>query len=77
MHLEIVSPESILFSGEVTSVNLPGSAGAFQVLQNHAPIISTLDAGQVRVRKADGGEQSFDIQSGFVEVLNNRITVMV
>jgi F-type H+-transporting ATPase subunit epsilon len=77
MHLEIVTPETTLFSGEVKSVNFPGTAGGFEVLNNHAPIISTLEAGQIRVRREDGGVENFTIQSGFVEVLKNKVTVMV
>ena len=77
MYLEIVTPEKTLFAGEVTSVRLPGSAGTFEVLNNHAPLISTLDPGQVRIRKVDGQEEYFAVQSGFVEVLKNKVTVMV
>jgi F-type H+-transporting ATPase subunit epsilon len=77
MHLEIITPEKTLFAGEVTSVKFPGSAGEFEVLKNHAPIISTLDPGKIRVRQATGEDQYFEVNSGFVEVLKNNITVMV
>ncbi len=77
MHLEIVSPESTLFSGEVISVRLPGTVGQFEVLKDHAPLISTLDAGDIRIRHADGREEHFQVNSGCVEVLKNNITVMV
>ena len=50
MHLEIVSPEAKLFSGEVESLTVPGASGSFQVLNNHAPIVSTLIKGQVRIQ---------------------------
>ena len=49
MYLEILSPEATLFSGEVDSVTVPGSAGAFQILNNHAPIVSTLKEGTVKI----------------------------
>ena len=49
MHLEIVSPEAKLFSGEIESIIVPGVSGSFQVLNNHAPIVSTLSAGQVKI----------------------------
>lgn len=77
LHLEIVTPEETLFVGDVTAVHLPGTAGAFEVLNNHAPLISTLDAGKVRIKLPDNSEQSFAVNSGFVEVLNNKVTVMV
>lgn len=77
MLLEIITPEETLFTGEVSSVTLPGTAGAFQVLHNHAPLISTLDEGHVVFNKADGGSQEIAINSGFVEVLNNKVTVLV
>ncbi len=77
MQLEILTPEQILFSGEVSSVKFPGTAGQFEVLENHAPIISTIDAGKIRVRNAKGEDQYFEVNSGFVEVFKNKITVMV
>lgn len=49
MHIEIITPETVLFSGEATAVQLPGLDGSFQVLNNHAPIISGLKAGDVKV----------------------------
>lgn len=75
MLLEIISPEKKLFSGEVSSVTVPGSNGLFQVLNNHAPIISTLKKGAVKVETAEG-EKSFEINGGVVEVLNNKIVVL-
>ena len=49
MYLEIISPEAKLFEGEITSIILPGSAGSFQLLNNHAPIVSTLSSGIVKI----------------------------
>ncbi|MDZ4838475.1 MAG: ATP synthase F1 subunit epsilon [Bacteroidota bacterium] len=77
MHLEIITPEDTLFTGEVNSVTLPGTAGQFQVLQNHAPLISTLDAGHIKFKKTDGVTDEININAGFVEVLNNKVTVLV
>ena len=57
MTLEILSPERTLFSGEVESVTLPGTLGEFTVLRHHAPLISSLTAGEVRFRQKGGGEQ--------------------
>ncbi|MBL7930219.1 MAG: ATP synthase F1 subunit epsilon [Bacteroidia bacterium] len=75
MILEIISPEKKLFSGEAGSVTVPGSNGLFQVLNNHAPIISTLKKGTVKVETAEG-EKSFEINGGVVEVLNNKVIVL-
>lgn len=77
MLLEILTPEKKLFSGEANSVMFPGSAGVFEVLENHAPLISTLDPGKIRVRSEAKEDQYFEINAGFVEVLNNVVTVMV
>lgn len=77
MYLEIISPEKTIFSGEVNSVRLPGTDGQFEVLNNHAPIISSLNAGQVKIRNAHGTEEFFDINAGFVEVLKNKVVVLV
>ena len=75
MFLEIITPEKKIFTGEVTSVQLPGTTGEFQILNNHAPIISTLKNGKVKV-KDSSGLQTFDISSGVVEVLKNKIIVL-
>ena len=77
MFIEIISPEETLFSGEAKSIKLPGTGGTFEVLENHAPLISTLDAGQIRIRKTSGEDQTFNISHGFVEVLKNKVSVLV
>lgn len=75
LELKIVSPERIEFEGEVTSVLVPGTLGQFEILVNHAPIISTLEKGKV-VYVLDGGEKkSIDIIGGFVEVQKNVVSV--
>ena len=75
LKLKIVSPERIDFEGEVTSVLVPGTLGQFEILVNHAPIISTLEKGKV-VYVLDGGEKkSIDIIGGFVEVQKNVVSV--
>lgn len=74
MHLVIVSPERMVFDGEVSQVTLPGQVGEFQILKNHAPLISTLAAGKLTYTL--GTEtQSLNISGGFVEVSNNQISV--
>jgi F-type H+-transporting ATPase subunit epsilon len=78
MNLEILTPEKKLFSGEVFGVQLPGITGLFEVLDKHAPLVSALKAGRVKVLKDKSNHLAYyDIQSGFVEVLNNRTTVLV
>jgi F-type H+-transporting ATPase subunit epsilon len=78
MKIEILTPEKKLFSGEAYGVQMPGLTGSFEVLEKHAPLISALKAGTVKV--IDGKQQDlarFSIQGGFVEVLNNQVTVLV
>lgn len=76
MHLDILTPDKALFSGEVTSVVLPGSKGQFEVLKNHAAIVSSLDKGTVKVKTVDGNTETFEVSGGVVEVLDNKITVL-
>jgi F-type H+-transporting ATPase subunit epsilon len=75
MFLEIITPDKKIFSGEVNSVTVPGSAGQFQILKNHAPIISSLAKGKVKVKSA-AGQQVFEVNGGVVEVLKNKIIVL-
>jgi F-type H+-transporting ATPase subunit epsilon len=75
MTLEILTPDKSVFQGEVTSVTVPGAAGSFEVLNNHAPIISTLEDGKVIVRNGKT-EESFFIRGGVVEVHDNKIMVL-
>ena len=78
MNLEILTPEKKLFSGEVYGVQLPGITGLFEVLDKHAPLVSALKSGRVKVLKDKSNHLAFyDIQSGFVEVLGNKTTVLV
>ncbi|WP_150451096.1 FoF1 ATP synthase subunit delta/epsilon [Arenibacter lacus] len=90
MYLEIVSPEATLFTGEVTAVTVPGVKGEFQMLNNHAPIISLLDAGKVKIQgkvvvdKAHeskftqdaNGDTVLHITSGTVEMKNNKVIIL-
>lgn len=78
MTLEILTPERKLFSGEVYGVQMPGISGLFEVLDRHAPLVSALKHGRVKVlRDKQNHTAAFDIQGGFVEVLNNKVTVLV
>lgn len=78
MNLEILTPEKKLYSGNVYGVQLPGISGLFEVLEKHAPLVSALKAGRLKVIKDRSNHTSFfDIQGGFVEVINNNVTVLV
>ena len=84
MKLEILTPGKKLYSGDVYGVQMPGVSGSFEVLDKHAPLISALKAGRLKVIKDKPTGSSthqpffyFDIQGGFVEVLNNKVTVLV
>jgi F-type H+-transporting ATPase subunit epsilon len=77
MTLEILTPEKKLYSGEVYGVQMPGISGSFEVLDHHAPLVSGLKAGRLKVLKDKQHHiTSFDIQGGFVEVLNNNVIVL-
>jgi F-type H+-transporting ATPase subunit epsilon len=79
MNLEILTPERKLYSGDVYGVQLPGTDGMFEVLEKHAPLVAALKSGNLKILKNKIGESgsNYSIQSGFVEVLNNKITVLV
>ncbi len=77
MNLTILSPEKEIFSGAVKSVKVPGSAGQFEMLENHAAIVSSLAKGEVRVIKDNGEKVTFQVEGGFVEVLNNEVSLLV
>jgi F-type H+-transporting ATPase subunit epsilon len=76
MHLEIITPEKRLFTGEVKLVQVPGANGSFEILRNHAPIISTLTNGMIKVIGEDDKQELIPIQSGIVEVKSNVITIL-
>ncbi|MFC3198846.1 ATP synthase F1 subunit epsilon [Parapedobacter deserti] len=75
MKLTIITPDKPIFDGEVTSVTVPGSAGSFEVLENHAPIVSTLEDGKVIIRTGKS-EEIISIIGGVVEVIHNNVTVL-
>ena len=76
MNLEIITPEKQLFNGEVTSVKFPGTTGEFEILNNHAPIISTLSGGEIRVITSGNNTEKFTINGGVIEMQNNKIIVL-
>lgn len=75
MYLEIVTPDQKVFEGEVISVTFPGTDGSFQVLNNHAPLLSTLKKGTI-VYKDKKNEYDVIVDGGVVEVLNNKVIVL-
>lgn len=75
MHLEIITPEKKIFEGEVTIVTFPGSDGSFQVMNDHAPLVSLLKDGQV-IYKSKESTQQVTITGGVVEVLKNKVIVL-
>lgn len=76
MKLLILTPESTVFSGEVTSITLPGTSGSFQVLRNHAPLVSSLTKGAI-IYVTDGNVKNMAINGGFVEVRDNTIRAYI
>jgi len=76
MHLEILTPDKKLFSGDAEYVNVPGRLGGLGILRNHAPIISSLKAGEVKVRDMAKKEHLFTIKGGIMEVHKDKVTVL-
>lgn len=76
MYLEIVTPDEKVYTGEVKLVQVPGADGSFEVLKNHAPIISTLNAGKVKIVEDNDEEKFFDISKGVLEVNRNKIVLL-
>ncbi len=76
MHLDIITPETTLFAGEVSLVQLPGINGSFEILDNHAPLISVLKEGKVKILDSQKQTQFFDVKGGVVEVLFNKVLVL-
>lgn len=75
MYLEIITPDKKVFEGEVSSVTVPGTKGRFQMLENHAAIISTMINGAVKI-KTSTGEEQFNVKGGVVEMLNNKVIIL-
>ncbi|MEO9872611.1 ATP synthase F1 subunit epsilon [Ekhidna sp.] len=77
MFLEIVTPDEKVFEGEVTSASFPGSDGSFQILNNHAPMVSTLGKGDISYHPEKKEEVRILVEGGVVEVMNNKVNVLV
>jgi F-type H+-transporting ATPase subunit epsilon len=76
MKLEIITPEKTLFEGEVSLVQLPGIDGSFEILNNHAPLVSVLKEGKIKINDESKKEQFFEIKGGVIEVLKNKVIVL-
>lgn len=77
MKIQVLTPTGKVFEGDCSSVKVPGTGGQFQILQNHAALLSSLEPGNIEIRLQDGSNKTFTIQSGFVEVLKNDIALLV
>jgi F-type H+-transporting ATPase subunit epsilon len=76
MNLEIITPDKSVFTGEVSLVQLPGIDGSFEILNNHAPLISVLKKGKIKIRDDKGQEQFFEVNGGVIEVLRNKVLIL-
>jgi len=77
MTLDILTPEKIIFSGEITLVKVPGANGSFEVMENHAPIISSLSKGELKINPKEKEAILYNIEGGVVEVINNKVIILV
>ncbi len=77
MNLVVLTPDKEIFKGSIRSVQVPGISGMFEVLRNHAPIVSALTTGTVRIILENGEKSTIDIKKGFIEVLKNEISILV
>ena len=77
MVLDILTPEKSIFSGEIKLIKVPGSNGSFEVMENHAPIISSLDKGELKITPQEGSDILYQIEGGVIEVNNNKAIVLV
>jgi len=76
MQLEVLTPEKNVFSGEIKLVKLPGSIGSFEIMKNHAPIISALTEGELKIDTESGETLRYKMSGGVVEVKDNHIVVL-
>lgn len=76
MNLEIITPDKTLFAGKIKSINVPGTKGSFTVLQNHAPLISTIENGKLKIITEDQETKIIEIKGGVIEVKKNMIIVL-
>lgn len=76
MEVEIITPDKNIFKGEAKFVSVPGIDGSLGILNNHAPLITTLVAGNVLLRKEDNSEENIEVKGGVLEVLKNKVIIL-
>ena len=76
MYLEIVSPEKKLYGGDIKALKVPGSNGSFGILRDHAPLISILKKGKIKITDKNDKEELLEINGGVIEVLKNNIVIL-
>jgi F-type H+-transporting ATPase subunit epsilon len=76
MHLEIITPEKTIFNGEAKLVQLPGSSGSFEILDNHAPMIASLKKGKIKIIENEKNTLFIDINGGTLKVQDNKILIL-
>lgn len=76
MKLQVITPDKLAYDGDITAVTVPGTAGSFQILKDHAAIVSTLDDGKVIIKAAAEGTHIIDIKGGVVEAKDNNIVIL-
>ena len=74
--VEIITPKHAVFSGDVVAVFAPGTCGNFEILRNHAPFISSMTIGEIRIRQEDGYDDYYATSGGFVEVHQNQVLIL-
>jgi len=77
MILDIITPDKKLFEGEITLVKVPGTDGSFEMMNNHAPIVSSLEKGEIKIIPVDGDDIFINISGGLVELNNNKVSILV
>lgn len=77
MNITVLTPDKDVFAGPITSVKVPGIEGQFEILKNHAPLVSALANGPVRIIKQGGEKLTFTIEKGFIEVLRNEVSLLI
>lgn len=77
MDLIALTPEKEVYNGAIRSVKVPGINGQFEVLNGHAPIVAALKEGEVRILDEDGNKTTFNISKGFIEVINNEVSILI
>ena len=76
MEVSVLSPDRVLYTGDAHSVTAPGTIGSFSILESHAPLVTTLEPGLIKINSAEG-EKHFVVQDGFLEVRNNKVTALL